>query len=128
MNGNVLDTNVIIRYVKGDSDVAAVLEDLEDIAIPSVVIGELLFGSEKSMRREQNRKVYLDFCAPYPVLDVTAAVADEYGKLKCNLQKSGRILPENDMWIAATAIASNMAVVTQDKHFSCIDGLSLISV
>ena len=127
MNGNVLDTNVIIRYVKGDAAVAAVVENLENIAIPSVVIGELLFGAEKSQRREYNRKVYLDFCAPYPVLDVTATVADEYGTLKCNLQKSGHILPENDMWIAATAIANGMAVVTQDKHFSCIDGLSVVA-
>ena len=47
MNGNMLDTNVIIRYIKGDSDVAKVLENLEDISISTIVIGELLFGSEK---------------------------------------------------------------------------------
>lgn len=127
MNGNILDTNVIIRYVKGDSNVAKVLEELEDIAISSIVIGELLYGSEKSQRKEYNRTTYLDFCAPYQVLDVTAKVADEYGKLKNALQKHGHIIPENDMWIAATAIANDMTVVTQDKHFSCVDGLSVVS-
>ena len=127
MNGNMLDTNVIIRYIKGDSDVAKVLENLEDISISTIVIGELLFGSEKSQKREQNRKIYLSFCAPYSVLDVTQKVADKYGIIKANLQKHGHILPENDMWIAATALANDMTVVTQDKHFSVIEGLTVIS-
>lgn len=62
------------------------------------------------------------------VLDVDEDVADEYGKLKCKLQAHGHIMPENDMWIAATALANDMAVVTQDKHFEMIDGLAVIKL
>ena len=61
------------------------------------------------------------------MLDVTQKVADKYGIIKANLQKHGHILPENDMWIAATALANDMTVVTQDKHFSVIEGLTVIS-
>lgn len=62
------------------------------------------------------------------MLDVDKVVADEYGKLKCKLQAYGHIMPENDMWIAATAIANGMSVVTQDKHFEMIDGLAVIKL
>ena len=94
MNGNILDTNVIIRLLNGNATVRSAVYDMERIYIPAVVIGELLFGAEKSQKREQNRKNYLDFCAPYPVLDVTKEVAAEYGRLKCEQQSHGNIMPE----------------------------------
>ena len=128
MNGNILDTNVIIRLLNGSEAVRAVVDDLDRIYIPAIVIGELLFGAEKSQKREINRKNYLDFCAPYPVLDVTQRVAAEYGRIKCALQSHGKIIPENDMWLAATAISNDMVIITQDKHFEQIEGLTLIKL
>ena len=128
MSGNVLDTNVIIRLLNGNETVRKAIYEMDDIHIPAVVIGELLFGAEKSQKCEKNRKTYLDFCAPYPVLDVTQKVADCYGKLKCALQAHGNIMPENDMWIAATAIANDMTGVTQDKHFEHIPNLRVIKL
>lgn len=37
-------------------------------------------------------------------------------------------MPENDMWIAATAIANDVTVISQDKHFEHIQGLSVIKL
>ena len=128
MNGSILDTNVIIRLLNGDETVRKVIYNMDSMYIPAVVIGELLFGAEKSQKREMNRKNYLDFCEPYPILDITKEVAAEYGKLKCNLQAHGNIMPENDMWIASTALANDMAVITQDKHFEHIPNLTVIKL
>ena len=128
MNGNILDTNVIIRIIKGDNAVAEQARKLKSIHTSVVVIGELLFGSEKSQQKQSNRDNYMQFCLSYPVLDVTKEVAAEYGKLKCELQARGNIMPENDMWIAATAIANDMTVVTQDKHFEHIPKLAVIKL
>ena len=41
---------------------------------------------------------------------------------------NGSILDTNDMWIAAIAIANDMQVVTQDKHFEQINGLSVLKI
>lgn len=128
MNGNILDTNVIIRLLNGNENVRNAIYDFTNIHIPVVVIGELLFGAEKSQKRDLNRRNYLAFCAPYPILDITQKVADVYGKLKKELQSNGNIMPENDMWIAATAIANDMTVITQDKHFEHIPNLSVIKL
>lgn len=128
MNGNILDTNVIIRIIKGDKLVADKVRSLNLIHTSVIVMGELLFGAEKSQLKKTNRDNYVQFCLSYPLLDVDKVVADEYGKLKCKLQVHGHILPENDMWIAATAIANGMSVVTQDKHFEMIDGLAVIKL
>lgn len=99
MDGNAIDSNVIIRFINGDETIRDFLKKLEDIQIPSVVLGELLFGADKT--------------------------AEIYGKIKSELQRNGRILPENDMWIAATAIENNLTLCSQDKHFLEISNLSL---
>ena len=121
MNGDIFDTNVIIRIIKGDITVANEARKIKQVHIPVVVLGELLFGAE-------NRDKYLQFCLSYPLLDVTKLVAIEYGKIKCALQSHGNIMPENDMWIAATAIANDMTVITQDRHLEYIQGLSVIKL
>jgi len=128
MNGNILDTNVIIRILKGDMEVANTVKKLSNINIPVIVIGELMFGAEKSQLKLSNREKYLQFCHSFPLLEVTQQVAQEYGKLKNELQSRGEILPENDMWIASIARVNNMTVYTQDKHFEKISGLQVIKI
>lgn len=128
MNGNIFDTNVIIRIIKGDIAVATEARKYSDVHTSSVVLGELMFGAEKSQLKSANREKYMSFCLSYPILDITKDVAFEYGKIKASLQGKGKILPENDMWIASTAIANNMSVITQDKHFEQIPGLSVIKL
>ena len=52
----VLDTNIVTRPLKGDERVLSHLVDVEpsDVGIPLLVLAELLFGAEKSLRKEQN--------------------------------------------------------------------------
>ena len=46
MNGNILDTNIIIHIMKGDSAVADAVRKIGLIYIPVIVLGALLFGRE----------------------------------------------------------------------------------
>ena len=128
MNGNIFDTNVIIRIIKGDVSVANEARKCEQVHTSAVVLRELMYGAEKSQLKESNRNKYFNFCLSYPVLDITKDVSIEYGKIKAILQANGNIMLENDIWIAATALANNMVVVTQDKHFDSIPGLKVIKL
>lgn len=47
MNGNLMDTNVIVRILNGDRELIGKLSDLEDLCSSVVVLGELLYGAEK---------------------------------------------------------------------------------
>jgi tRNA(fMet)-specific endonuclease VapC len=55
--------------------------------------------------------------------EVDEAVADAYVQIKVMLQASGQIIPEADIWIAATALVGNYTLVTRDAHFSRILGI-----
>ncbi len=128
MNGNLMDTNVIVRVLNGDRELIKELSKIGGLCSCSVVLGELIFGAAKSARTEQNKQNARNFCSRYPLLDITDSVAEVYGEIKKELQSHGNIMPENDMWIAATALANNMTVVTQDKHFEHIPRLTVVKL
>lgn len=60
------------------------------------------------------------------VIDIDSQIAQSYGKIKNGLFQKGKPIPENDIWIAATAIAKEMTLASYDKHFENVDGLDFI--
>ena len=61
-------------------------------------------------------------CEPIP-----PAAADLYARVKTAQQRRGLPLDENDLWMAATALAINAALVTRDSDFRGIAGLAVIA-
>lgn len=57
------------------------------------------------------------------VLGIDAATADIYGRIKQELKRAGYIMPDNDLWIAATAIQYDVTLAARDAHFDWIKGL-----
>lgn len=59
------------------------------------------------------------------VIDISVSVSERYGDLKQQLRAVGKPIPDNDLWIAATAIEHHLVLVTRDKHFELIPGLTV---
>ena len=51
--------------------------------------------------------------------------ADHYAKIKLIRQRKGLTLDENDLWIAASAMALNAVLISRDSDFQQIDGLTV---
>lgn len=123
MNGKLVDTNVIIRVLKGQTELFSLFDDMEKLFVSSISIGELMYGAELSKKKDFNRELYFDFCNQMKIIYVDSDIAKSYGKIKAQLKKKGRPIPENDIWIAATAITAGLSLVTADTDFENIDGL-----
>lgn len=128
MNGNLMDTNVIVRVLNGDRELINELSKISSLCTCTVVLGELMYGAAKSAHVVQNKQNAKSFCSRYPLLGVSNIVAEFYGEIKKDLLSHGNVMPENDMWIAATALANDMTVITQDKHFEHIQNLMVIQL
>lgn len=50
---------------------------------------------------------------------------DWYAQIFRALKKRGTPVPQNDMWIAAVAMAAGAVVLTDDSHFNCVPMLRL---
>ena len=99
------------------------LEANEDarLYLPFIVAGELAAGTSLS-----KRSTWEAFLAPFYVLPSTPNVSWEYGRAYRYLQENGRLIGANDLWIAATALAYRMPVVTQNvEHYRRVPGLEV---
>jgi tRNA(fMet)-specific endonuclease VapC len=122
-----LDTNICIYHLNNTNH--ALSERLEEmptsnIKIPSMVAAELLFGAEKSVKREHNLKVFKSFLSIYEIINFDGRAAEHYSMIRADLERRGQIIGGNDMIIAATALASGGILITHDTdEFSRIKQL-----
>jgi tRNA(fMet)-specific endonuclease VapC len=59
------------------------------------------------------------------IINCDAVTAKYYALLKSKLKAAGRPVPENDIWIAATAMQNKITVATRDVHFSYFEGITI---
>jgi len=121
----VLDTNIVIALFANDAAVREHLAQTDEVFVPSVVIGELCYGAQKSERSRENLARIDEFAVSNQVLGCDTDTARRYGQVKHALRLRGRPIPENDIWIAAIALQHSLTLVTRDAHLNEVEGLSL---
>lgn len=64
----------------------------------------------------------------FRVLSASHDVCWHYGELYRYLQRNGMLIGSNDLWIAATAVAYQMPIVTRNRgHFSRVPGVEIVA-
>ena len=124
MSGRVLlDTNIALALFAKEAVIQQRLAETDEVFVSSIVLGELYYGAQKSSRVEVNIARVSTFAAANAVLGCDTATAQYYGAIKNQLRATGQPIPENDIWIAATAKQHRLTLVTRDGHFQAIEGL-----
>jgi tRNA(fMet)-specific endonuclease VapC len=121
----LLDTNIVIALFAGEAAVEQRLIQSDEVFVPSIVVGELYYGTRKSTRVIENPERIDEFVASSTVLPCDTATAQQYGDIKNKLRAKGRPIPENDIWIAAIAMQYQLTLVARDGHFHEVDGLQV---
>ena len=130
MAGLMLDTNVLIRFLRGDEPFSGNVESSESVVIHPVVYAEFLSGVDHATKHGAALRRQLESFLDAPAVtlaDVGAVTAIYYSKVYRHLQKSGRMIPQNDIWIAASALEHGFELATHDAHFSFVPMLRLLS-
>lgn len=124
----LLDTSVLIARESGR---ALHRERLpEKAAISIVTKAELRLGvlAAADVETRDRRLATLDSIAELAVLPVWGAVERVWAGMRAYLAASGRSVRVNDLWIAATAVAYDMPVLTQDRDFYALSGVNGLTV
>ena len=117
-----VDTSIAIAILRHDE--AALARFTVSRPVVSVtVIGELYYGPTRAYRREHQYTMIAKLVATCEILVLDIQTADHYATLKRTLELQGMVIPENDMWIAATALRSQLPIATRDGHFDRVAGL-----
>lgn len=127
-NGNfLLDTNIVIEMFSGNRAIQEKMQNSYNVFLASPVIGELYYGARKSDRILENLRRINSFVDEHIFLACDLETADWYGIIKARLQQKGRLIPDNDIWIAAIAMQHGLILVTRDSHFDEIESLQVES-
>jgi predicted nucleic acid-binding protein len=125
----LLDTSVFIASESGRDLDEASLPD--ESAISPITVAELHVGvlAATDVDTRARRLATLDAVADVETLPIDNAVAATWALLRIHLAESKRrLLSVNDLWIAATALAHDLPVVTQDDDFDPIEGVSGLEI
>lgn len=126
MNGEFLiDTNAVIGLLARNPTLRWRMGHDFRCFLSFVSVGELYAGAHQSTRRSSNVAEVERVCSEVPVVEWDFETANEYGRVHASLRKKGRPIPQNDVWIAATALRHGMTLITLDRHFSWVDGLPI---
>ncbi len=100
------------------------------LAVSVVTTGELQLGvlaADSGSSRAQRLET-LQVADALEPLPVTREVASRWAALRLALRDADRRMPLNDSWIAATALAHGMPVVTQDDDYDNVPDLEVIKL
>lgn len=128
MNHLLIDTNIYSNALRGDEEIGIILQKANEIGIAAISIGELLSGFKGGSRERQNREELEEFLdSPrVSIYSVDEFTADFYAEILDGLRKIGKLIPTNDIWIAAIAFQYGCKLYSRDEHFKSIAGLSLL--
>ncbi|MCC6337972.1 MAG: PIN domain-containing protein [Myxococcales bacterium] len=127
MSRLALDTNAISALFDGDEGLTALLESVERLALPSIVIGEYRVGLQRSRHHKQLEALLDALVDDADVLVVDEGTARSYAVVRERLRARGRPLPENDVWIAALCRQHGVDLVTRDGDFAHVEGLHRVT-
>ncbi len=123
----MLDTNICIYLIKHKP--LQVFEKLQEhnpdeICISAVTYAELVHGVEKSKAVERNRLALTILLSNIEILDFDMNAAEEYGRIRADLEKKGTPIGPLDMMIAGHAKSLGYTVVTNNVgEFKRVEGL-----
>lgn len=123
----MLDTNICIYIVKQKP--ISVLQKFSqlavgDVSMSLVTYGELVFGAKKSQNAVKALQTLEELTAFIPVLPMHTKAARLYAQTRFTLQQKGLPIGNNDLWIAAHALAEDKILVSNNlREFSRVQGL-----
>ena len=124
----LLDTDTLIYSLKGNDCVVRNLENHqhEPLKICVISLMELYYGAYKSQKTNANLAKVRRFEKAFDTIPVDFFISETFGMIKSHLESQGTPLDDFDLIIAATALAHNLVLVTNnEKHFRRVDGLEL---
>ena len=126
----MLDSDAYSMLMRGDSRVGDVVRSAEQIVMPAIVVGELMYAFRQGHRTEQRvnqlrsflERPYVSFVPSGPV------TADRYARIMESLRTRGIQVPTNRVWVAAHAMETGADLVSGDRHYGHIEQIAWVSV
>ncbi|KOS07974.1 DNA-binding protein [Flavobacterium akiainvivens] len=111
----LLDTNICVHFFRGKFTLDKKFTEVgfHNCAISEITLAELIYGAEHSNNPEKNLQLIEAFTQRLTIIPIIDCIY-LYAKEKSRLRKSGQLISDFDLLIGATAISSNLIMVTEN--------------
>ena len=130
MTSYLVDTSVIIDYLRGKGIAVKLLNNIEGELFSSYIcLAEIYEGVYRVNNSEEMAKVVTKFFASLSGnFSVDENIAKKFGEIRADLKKKGNIIEDLDLLLAATCLVNDLTLITfNQKHFARVPGLKLYS-
>ena len=124
----LIDTDWLIDALLGVPRAVTTLERLsdDDLGISIVSYGELFEGAVGSPDPHERLAHYRDFLDRFTTIPLSDPVMERFARTRRELRTTGRLIPDLDLLIGATAVTHDLTLVTRNlRHFERIPGLEI---
>ena len=126
----IVDTNIIIRILQGDTRAIEKVAELEsrhvDLNVSAVTVFELYHSLERVNNPSERLAHVEDVLESKPIYSADDAVMKKAGRIDGRLSANVEEIGMSDTIIGATALIHEEPVLTENvSHFERIDGLSI---
>ncbi len=118
----LLDTNICI-YIRQQKPEALLRRfgklSPGEAVLSVITYGELIYGASKSSQRATALEHLRQLVDLLPPLPLPQNAGETYGTVRAQLESKGESIGNNDLWIAAHALASGLILVTNNEREFC---------
>lgn len=129
MKSYLLDTSTIINYLRGIDKTVQTINNIEgELSSSYICLSELYEGVYRVKEQKKAEKIVTDFFRSLSeVYTIDEKIAKQFGEIRAHLKKTGSVLEDIDLFIAATCLVYGLTLITDNiKHFSRIKNLEIL--
>lgn len=126
----LLDTSIIIDYLRGKPTVVDLLDNIKgDLYSSYICLAELYEGINRVKNVDKMEQAVIKFFASLSgIYGVDGDIARKFGEIRADLKNKGNVIEDLDIMIAVTCLTNDLTLLTQNrKHFERIDNLNIHS-
>ncbi len=126
----LVDSDWVIDYLHGDEPVFSRLTELlpEGVGLSLIALGEVYEGVAHSPSREADERELREFLKDVELVGLDEEVVLIFGAERARLRAGGKLIPNFDLLIGATALRHDLVMLTNNlNHFERIEGLTIVS-
>lgn len=121
------DTCAWIDFFRGTQSRMAEKTEAALVQGQVVTCGVVLYELLQGIKNQREDTLVLNALQAIEHLEMTSRLWVKAGRLSLQLRKNGRALPMSDIVIATLALENSYSLLTIDRHFDDIPGLTVIN-
>jgi len=123
----ILDTNGLSAPADGDPALEPILRKAAQVALPVIVLGEYRYAISQSREKLHYERWLARYMPAFRILDVDERTTVSYSVVRTELRRAGTPIPSNDAWIAALCRQHSLPLLSRDRHFDVVPGITRLS-